>query len=266
VRAWPGTLRDDLPSIRYLHIGDCNFRRMDFAHDTAAPPGYPLEAAQELLRRGIGVEFDHYFAVNFEHLPTRDELLRRSHLSGPPDVISLHIGANYTRWIVLPDTVRAMQLRVELGRRLRRHSRAAYGFIRPFVRWFGRPATEYQGAHAYEDFLRMLKEIWPEAQLVVVTSLPRLRPYPLQGPIGERVEADNRAVAERCGADLVDTTELVGRDPQFRGTSGYHLNGRGSEVVGHDLAERIIERQRTRPAPQPSAHLVQALAATLRLI
>jgi GDSL-like Lipase/Acylhydrolase family len=266
VRAWPGTADETLPMLRYLHIGDCNFRRMDHAHDTAAGPGYPLEAAHVLLRHGVGVEFSHYFSVNFEHLPTRDELLRRMRLSGPPDVISLHIGGNYTRWIVMPDTVRTMQLRVELGRRLSRHSGRGYRAIRPFVRHFGRPAARYNGTHAYEDFIQMLGEVWPDAYVIVVTPFPRLKPYPRQGPIGEQVDADIRDVAERRGAALVDTAALLGRDPQFRGTSGYHLNGRGGKVVGQDLARLILQRQKARPAPQRSANLVKALAATLRLV
>src|SRR4051794_23920505 len=66
VRAWPGTAAEGLRTIRYLHIGDCNLRRMDGAHDTAAPPGYPLAAAEELLHHGIGVEFRYYFSVNFK--------------------------------------------------------------------------------------------------------------------------------------------------------------------------------------------------------
>lgn len=250
VRAWSGTAAESLPTLRYLHIGDCNFRRMDHAHDTAAAPGYPLEAAHELLRRGVGVEFNHYFSVNFAHLPTRDELLRRTRMSGRPDVISLHIGGNYTRWIVLPDTVRTMQLRVELGRRLCRHSARCYRAIRPFVRRFGRPATEYHGAKAYEHFIDMLRDMWPDAHVIIVTPFPRLHPYPRQGPIGEQVDTDIRAAAARCGAPLVDTAALLGGDPQFRGTSGYHLNGRGGEVVGQELARRILELQNARPAPQ----------------
>jgi hypothetical protein len=266
VRAWHGTAADGVPALRYLHIGDCNFRRMDFAHDTQAAAGYPLEAAHELLRHGIGVEFAHYFAVNFEWLPTRDELERRVHLSGPPDVISLHIGGNYTRWIVIPDTVRTMQLRVDIGRRLRRYSARAYRALRPVLRSFGRPAAEYTGAEAYESFLRLLKELWPDAQLIVVTPFLRLGSNARQLQIGERVDVDVRAVAEHCGASLVDTAELIGRDPQFRGTSAYHLNGPGGEVVGHALARQIIDGQRKTSSPRRSATLVKALAAaTLRI-
>jgi hypothetical protein len=265
VRLWPGTAAEGMPTLRYLHIGDCNFRRMDCAHDTQAPPGYPLEAANELLKLGIGVEFAHYFAVNYEWLPTREELIRRTRLSGPPDVISVHIGGNYTRWIVIPDTVRTMQVRVEIGRRLGQHATGGYRFIRPFVRLFGRPAAKYYGVEAYEEFLRMLHDIWPDAQIVVVTPLPRRKPHPKQGPIGSRVEADIRDVVERIDAELLDTDALVGTWAGYRGMSGYHLNGHGSEIVGRQLARQIVEQQTKQSPPRRPASLVKALAAaTLR--
>jgi hypothetical protein len=254
-----------MPALRYLHIGDCNFRRMDFAHDTQAPPGYPMQAAHELLNLGIGVEFSHYFAVNYEWLPTREELIRRTRLSGPPDVISVHIGGNYTRWIVIPDTVRTMQVRVEIGRRLGRHATGGYRFIRPFVGFLGRPAARYYGVEAYEEFLKMLHDIWPDAQIVVVTPLPRLKPHRKQGPIGDRVENDIRATVERIDAELLDTGALIGTEPKYRGMSGYHLNGNGSEVIGRQLARQVVQQQTKQSSPRRPASLVKALAAaTLR--
>jgi len=238
VRLWPGTAADGVQTLRYLHIGDCNFRRMDFAHDIFAPPGYPLEAANELLRHGIGVEFSHCFAINYEHLPTREALIRRSQRTGALDVISVHIGGNYTRWIVIPDTVRTMQFRVEVGRRLRGHG---YRVTRSLEGAFGRPAAQYHGVEAYDDFLGTLQDIWPEAEIIVLTPLPRLRPHRKQRPIGERVSADIRALAERRGLPLVDTAPLLGTDSRYRGMSGYHLNRLGGEVVGRALARQILE-------------------------
>jgi hypothetical protein len=265
VRLWTGTAAGGVSTLRYLHIGDCNFRRMDCAHDTKAPPGYPLEAAHELLNLGIGVEFSHYFAVNYGRLPTREELIRCIRLSGPPDVISVHIGGNYTRWIVIPDTVRTMQVRVEVGRRLGRHAAAGYRFIRPFVRIFGRPAAKYDGAQPYEEFLRMLHDIWPDAQIVVVTPLPRRKPHPKQRPIAIRVDADIRATIERIDAGLLDTDALVGTWAGYRGMSGYHLNGQGSEIVGRELARQIVEQQTKQSSPRRTARFAKALAAaTLR--
>lgn len=245
-RAWPGTARDGLSTLRHLHIGDCNFRRMDFAHDTQAPPGYPLTAAEELLRVGIGVEFGHYFAVNFSELPDRETLLRRVKLSGPPDLITLQMGGNYTRWIVIPDSVRTMQLRVELGRRAGRLAFPCYRAMNPGLALFGRPAARYPGIEPYENFLLMLRDIWPSADLVVVPPFLRCFENRRQRPINERVTADISALAERVGAAYVDAPALVGRDRSLRGATGYNLNGEGAEIVGQELARVIIARRSAR--------------------
>jgi hypothetical protein len=246
VRAWPGTARDGLSTLRHLHIGDCNFRRMDFAHDTQAPPGYPLTAAEELQRVGIGVEFGHYFAVNFSELPDRETLLRRVKLSGPPDVITLQMGGNYTRWIVIPDSVRTMQVRVELGRRVGRLAFPGYRAMNPGLALFGRPAARYPGIEPYEDFLLMLRDIWPSADLVLVPPFLRCFENRRQRPINERVTADISALAERVGAAYVDTPALVGRDRSLRGATGYNLNGEGAEIVGQQLARVILARRSAR--------------------
>ncbi|HEX6457818.1 MAG TPA: hypothetical protein VF032_02780 [Thermoleophilaceae bacterium] len=239
-RAWPGTASDGLETIRHFHIGDCNFRRMEYAHDPTAPAGYPLAAAEELLPHGIGVEFSHYFAINFENLPTREELVRRYRLGGPPDVVTVQIGGNYTRWIVIPDTKRTMQLRMELGRRIGRHNFAAYRLLHPFTRIFGRAATPYFGSAAFEGFIRMLQDMWPEAHLVVVSPFPRCHEYPSQRPIARRVDSDVRMVAERCGATLLDGSAILGRDPSLRGATGYNINSRGAELVGRALADKVL--------------------------
>jgi|tagenome__1003787_1003787.scaffolds.fasta_scaffold20989696_9 hypothetical protein len=246
VRAWPGTARDGLSTLRHLHIGDCNFRRMDFAHDTQAPPGYPLTAAEELLRVGIGVEFGHYFAVNFSELPDRETLLRRVKLSGPPDVVTLQMGGNYTRWIVIPDSIRTMQLRVELGRRVGRLAFPGYRAMNPGLALFGRPAARYPGIEPYENFLLMLRDIWPSADLVLVPPFLRCFENRQQRPINERVTADISALAERVGAAYVDAPALVGRDRSLRGATGYNLNGEGAEIVGQELARVILARRSAR--------------------
>jgi hypothetical protein len=244
VRAWPGTAGEGLRTIRHLHIGDCNFRRMDFAHDTQAGPGYPLAAAEALRTQGIGVEFGHYFAVNFAHLPDRATLLRRVKLSAAPDVITVQMGGNYTRWIVIPDTVRTMQARVEVGRRLGRHTFPGYKAMNPFLSAFGRPAAIYPGIEPYEGFIEMLRDIWPCAQIVIVPPFPRCFENRRQRPIAERVMADIRELAERLELPLVDTAALLGRDPELRGATGYNLNGRGSELIGKQLARIILAQQR----------------------
>jgi GDSL-like Lipase/Acylhydrolase family len=246
VRAWPGTAAAGLRPIRHLHIGDCNFRRMDFAHDTQAGPGYPLAAAEVLRMHGIGVEFAHYFAVNFDYLPDRERLQRVVKLSAAPDVITVQLGGNYTRWIVIPDTARMMQMRVEVGRRLGRRTFFGYKAMNPFLAAFGRPAAIYPGIEPYDRFLDMLHDIWPQAQIVLVPPFPRCLETRRQRPIAERVMADIRELAERRDLPLVNTTALLGKDPHLRGATGYNLNGRGSELIGKELARIILAQQRAR--------------------
>ena len=247
VHAWPGTATDALPTIRHLHIGDCNFRRMDFAHDFSAPPGYPLAAADVLLEHGIGVAFAHYFCIRFEHLPEPEDVPRRIRLAWTPDIVTIQMGGNYTRWIVIPDTRRTMQLRVELGRRIGRYGSVAYRVIQPFVYLLGRPPARYCGTGAFEQFLLGLRRMWPDAQLVVVPPMPRCWRTRRQRRIGAQVDGDMRAVADRCGATILDAPKLLGRDRTLRGASRYQLNGRGCEVIGKALAEQMLTR-----APLPT--------------
>jgi hypothetical protein len=263
VRAWPGTAGEGLRTLRHLHIGDCNFRRMDFAHDTQGPPGYPLAAAEQLRGAGIGIEFRHYFAVNFAELPDREALIRRVKLSGPPDLITIQMGGNYTRWIVIPDTVRTMQLRVELGRRLGKLTFPGYRAMNPGLALFGRPAARYPGIEPYEEFLAMLRDIWPSARLVVIPPFLRCFENRRQGPINERVTADIRELATRVGADFIDAPKLLGRDPALRGATGYNLNGRGAKVIGRELARIVVAEQHT-GSPTRWKQFALAVAAALR--
>jgi hypothetical protein len=259
VRAWPGTARDGLVTLRHLHIGDCNFRRMDFAHDTQGPPGYPLTAAEILLTHGIGVEFGHYFAVNFDYLPDRETLIRRVKLSGPPDVITVQMGGNYTRWIVIPDTDRMMQMRVEVGRRIGRLAFPGYRAMNPGLALFGRRAARYTGIEPYEDFLLMLGDIWPQADLVLLPPFLRCFENRRQRPINERVTEDIRDLAGRLGAGYVDTQALLGRDRSLRGATGYNVNGEGARLVGKELALTVLARRSAR-AFRRRARLLRGVA------
>jgi hypothetical protein len=246
VRAWPGTAGEGLVTLRHLHIGDCNFRRMDFAHDTQGPPGYPLTAAEILLTHGIGVEFGHYFAVNFDYLPDRETLIRRVKLSGPPDLITVQMGGNYTRWIVIPDTDRMMQMRVEVGRRIGKLAFPGYRAMNPGLALFGRRAARYPGIEPYEDFLLMVGDIWPHADLVLLPPFLRCFENRRQRPINEHVTADIRDLAGRLGAGYVDTQALLGRDRSLRGATGYNVNGEGARLVGEELALTVLARRSAR--------------------
>jgi lysophospholipase L1-like esterase len=260
VRAWPGTAGDGLRTLRHLHIGDCNFRRMDFAHDTQGPPGYPLTAAEVLRTQGIGVEFGHYFAVNFDYLPDRETLIRRVKLSASPDLITIQMGGNYTRWIVIPDTDRMMQMRVELGRRAGKLAFPGYRAMNPGLALFGRPAARYTGIEPYEAFLRMLQDIWPDADLVIVPPFPRCFENRRQRPIAASVGNDIRALAARLGAGFVDAPKLLGRDPSLRGATGYNLNGEGTQLVGEELARVVLARRSAR-AFRRRARLLRSVLA-----
>jgi hypothetical protein len=243
VAAWRGTARRDMPTLRVLHVGDCTLRAMDLSHDFRAPLGYPLAMAEELQRRGVGVEFSHYFAVLFEHLPDMKLLRRRMKLTGDPDVIMVQLGASYGRRLILPDTHGIMRLRCDLGRRLGSRVFGLYRVVRPLVRLIGRHPTRWRGAQALETFLLRVSEEWPSARIVVIHPFPRAYPYPTQLPITARTRAHLHAVAARCGVPELDFEDILGSDPSLRGANGYNLNARGSELVGRELAEWILAEE-----------------------
>lgn len=240
VRAWRGTARPGLPTVRMLHVGDCSLRSMECSHDFRAPLGFPRATAETLLQHGVGMDFAHYFAVLFEDLPDMDLLRRRADLAGDPDVIVVHVGTSYARRLILPDTPTIMKLRCDLGRRLGHRVFSVYRPLRPVVRVIGRPAHEWHGSEALERFLREVSREWPEARVALMHPFPRVYPYPKQLPVCARTAAHLHAAAERCGAAELDYAELLGTDPSLRGANGYNLNARGSEIVGRELAHWIL--------------------------
>jgi hypothetical protein len=241
VRAYGGTARAGLPTLRLLHVGDCGLRSMDVGHDFRAPLGFPRVAAERLLADGIGVEFAHYFAVTFDRLPDLSTLRRCAHLDGAPDVIVVQLGATYGRRVILPDTPALMRLRVDMARRLGRATFAWYRMLRPFVRRFGRHKTRYPGTAPLERFLHDVREEWPDADVVVLQPFERAHPYPSQLPIAERTRRDLHECARTVGVAELDLAALLGTDPGLRGANGYNLNVRGSELVGEALARWILD-------------------------
>lgn len=229
-----------MPTLRMLHVGDCSLRTMESSHDFRAPLGYPYVAAEALLDEGIGVEFSHYFAVLFEHLPDIELLRRRMKLSGDPDVIIVQLGATYARRVILPDTRTIGRLRSDLGRRLGPRVFSVYRPLRPVVRRVGRHATEWHGSERLERFLRDISDEWPEARVLLLQPFLGVHPYPTQLPIRERTRAHVHAVAERCAVDELDFTDLLGNDPALRGANAHNLNERGSELIGRELARWIL--------------------------
>jgi hypothetical protein len=249
VREWRGTADPDLPLLRVLHVGDCGIRSMDTSHDPSAPLGFPAVAADRLLRAGVGMEFFHYFAINYQHLPTIERLERIMKLSGDPDVILVQLGATHGRRVVVPDVRRTMQFRYELSRRVGRLVFPWYRVLRPWVRLFGRHASPYPGPELLERSLRDLQQRWPSAEVVLFVTFPRAYIYPTAVPIMARVEEDTRAAAERCGVTLLDFADVLAKDPALRCAAGYNLNSRGSAVVGEKLADFLLERRaRLEPA------------------
>jgi hypothetical protein len=229
-----------MPTLRMLHVGDCSLRMMEASHDFCAPLGYPRVAAEALLEDGIGMEFSHYFAVLFQHLPDIALLRRRMKLTGDPDVIVVQLGASYARRIVLPDVPSIMRLRCDIGRRLGPHVFTAYRPLRPAVRVFGRHVTEYPGIEPFEHFLMAIQEEWPAARVAVMQPFLGVHPYPTQHPIRARTAAHVHAAAEHCGVAELDFTEMLGTDPSLRGANAHNLNARGSELIGRELAKWML--------------------------
>jgi hypothetical protein len=244
VRAWRGTARDELQVLRVLHVGDCGVRRMETSHDLYGPPGYPLFAADRLLRDGVGMEFSHYFAVSFESLPDMETLHRHTRLSGDPDVVLVQVGSAYTRRILLPDTRRVHQLRDDVGRRAGRLVFAFYKVLRPCLRLFGRHSAKYTGADELERFVDRTQSVWPRAEVVLVAPFRRSPGYPSGEPIAARIETDLQALAaSRAGVSVFDANDVLGRNPELRCVTGYNLNGRGCELVGMQLAGWMLAHQ-----------------------
>jgi hypothetical protein len=240
-RTWPGTACDDLPALRFLHVGDCGFRRMEFGHDMTAPAGYPLVAAERLLEEGVGMAFGHYFAINFEDLPDQQRLVRHMHLDGEPDVVLVQLGGSYARKVVLPHRKPIHRLRADGNRRAGRLIYPVHRLLRQWVRIAGSYRTPYPGTMELERFLMQMKEAWPAAQIVVMPPFPRSHNYRRQLRIAETTDAGVRAAAQRCGVHVLDASPVLGHDPSLRCANAYNLNGKGARVVGDLLGEWLVE-------------------------
>lgn len=241
LRVWKGTAQGDQAELRVLHVGDCSLRAMDTSHDFYAPPGYPKTISERLLDEQIGMEFGHYFTITYEELPEIDRLKKVTKLSGDPDVILVHTGANYQRRLIIESTVRMNQLRLEVGRRLGRHIFTAHRYVmRPLVRLFGRHHVAYHGTGALEQFLDRLQQAWPKATIMLISPFPLELPYPSSIVIHDRVRADLREMAKRRGMPCFEYDELIAGD-DFHGANGYNLNKRGSELVGNEMARWIVD-------------------------
>jgi hypothetical protein len=246
VREWRGTGDPDLPLLRVLHVGDCGIRRMETSHDPQAPLGFPAVAADRLLEQGVGMEFSHYFAINYAALPSMERLERVSKLSGDPDVILVQLGATHGRRVVVPDVPRVMQFRYDVARRAGRLVFPWYRVLRPWVRVFGHHNSTYPGAERLEQFLTAVQERWPSAEVALLVTFPRSAIYPTAVPIMARVEQDARDTGERTGVTVLEFADVLGKDRKLRCAPGYNLNGRGSELVGEKLAAWLLDQSAER--------------------
>jgi hypothetical protein len=82
---------------RLLRIGDCSWQEIKYAH-TMGAPGYPRYIGERLLGRGIAMQFENHFALDY---PSFD-LRRLDDIVAPPDVVLLHLGASYGIREILP--------------------------------------------------------------------------------------------------------------------------------------------------------------------
>jgi hypothetical protein len=245
-RGWHGTVRDGLPTLRMLYAGDCGFRCMELAHTLRGPVGWPAATAEKLLANGVGFEFSHDFSVTYDALPTMEVLQRRCRLTGDPDVIAIQLGATYGRRVIISDTHRMVLIRDDVKRRLGRHVSTGYKLLRPWVRRFGRHNTPYPGPADFDRFVREVRELWPSATVVVMPPFPRTHYYPTAEPIMVRADADQKDVAARYGAQILEFYDVIGVDKALRCASNYNLNSCGSGLVGERVADWLLEHESER--------------------
>jgi hypothetical protein len=248
---WRGTsIGDGRPFVRVAHFGDCSFREMPLSHGIHTGPGYPRVLAERLEAAGLGMEFSSMMVSRFEDLPQTPEALTRFlTLSGDPDVVLVHTGAQYLTLQVLPATHSILRMREDVGRAMGRHVFTGYRLVvRPLQRAAGRFLIPYRGADALGTHLRAAQERWPEARVAVMPPFERSvarRQMRLWGCVRE----DAAAQAAAAGVAFLDTTPLVpGRRRDLRCANGTNLNAEGTEIVGGWLADWVLDRALTRSA------------------
>jgi hypothetical protein len=234
---WRGTASPGRPVLRVAHYGDCSWREMSRSHGVHTAPGYPRAIAAELEREGTGLEFSAWVVHVFEWLPGPDQLETHLHLTGDPDVVMVHVGALYSRMVVLPDDPLVLRLRERIARRLGGAVFTAYRPLRPLVAAFGRFSVPYPGDADLRRFLATVSERWPDARVLVALPFPRLCVAARQRDMQARVRGDVRAAAEAAGATVVDPAPETGSD---RCVNGYNLGPESSARFGRRLARELV--------------------------
>ncbi len=250
---WRG---DPLPgarrTLRVAHFGDCGWRAMPHAHGIHNGPGYPLALQERLNAAGVALEFSSSVVTRFEDLPVEDPA-HHIKLTGPPDVVLVHLGAMYQRRILLPDTHRVLVTREAAGRLLGAGVHLVARLQRPFVRRFGRPASPYRGTARLEEFLAALDRLWPAAHVVLLLPYGWCHPTRAQRAVRQRVAADLLAAAGTYGCSVLDVDDLVPVSaPGLRCANGYNLGRLGSAAVGDRLADWCWDELGLEDPPDPA--------------
>lgn len=249
-RRWPGILDAGLEPLRVARYGDCTWREVDGGHGRGRRPGYPLAAAEQLARHGIGMRFSDVWVPSYGHLPrTREELVRHLSLGGDPDAVLVQLGHSHATRALLPTSAPWIRLR-ELGaHRPPRLARAMYAASDPLLRRFGRVLYPEppDGSDCLAAFFALVRGTWPRARVLVMAppSVP-LRPGYCDPVLSEQAWRTAIAAARAAGVDTLDLRPEVGelqrRLGRWRvtGANGVDTRRPGSELVGRRLAEWLL--------------------------
>ena len=236
---WRGTAEADRPVLRVAHFGDCGWREMPRSHGIHTRPGWPLAMAEAFAEDGAGLEFSSWVVHELQWLPRYEDLDVHLRLTGDPDVVVVQLGAMHTRLIVVPDSPEMLRLRSRIGRRLGRHVFAAHRPVQATLALFGRFSHPYQGAEPLGPFLAAARERWPQARIVVLLPWYRHVAAARQREVLDRIRADERAIAEAAGVEVIDVAQDALPD---RCVNGYNLGPESSRRVGRRLARELLRQ------------------------
>ena len=245
-REWRGTPDDGRGVLRLARYGDCSWRSMDLSHDVGAPPGYPKVLAEELDRRGLSMEFSNWFVPTFEELPaTREELVRGTNLTAPPDLVLLQVGAAYGVRKILPELPRFARIQQNMASGVRGPMVHFYRALGLILRVVGRRAFSYQGLDRLHRFAGLVHSTWPEARLVVLGPwLPRKNGFVVPSTV-QRVADDLKRECGKMGLQFCDCRIPLGdAGRELYAGNEINLTGPGHEVLGRWLSEGLLERPR----------------------
>lgn len=211
---------------------------MPTAHTVVSEAGYPRYFAEQLASRGLTVEFSDRFTPTFEGLPrTWAELREHVKLTGPPDLVLLQIGTHYSYRTVLGPGERRDRVRDRLSRALGQRVFVAYKLLGPVVRRLGRPYREYHGVDELDAFIELIREEWPQAQLVAIGLFPVMSDGTFDPAVQDRVSREMLSRARHLGVPILDMEPVLAPDPALYCANGAQLNTEGSRVAADALLD-----------------------------